>query len=122
MAFFAAIFIWNGVAVVMKTSTSYAEAENIDPTIYGYLFYVFNLMTLVQFIIIWKINSGSNLLHFNENADPVTGKTIIKTAMAETMAIYGMILFLLGGNYLHLIGFALAAIFSMLIIYKKDFS
>ena len=122
-AFFSAIFIYNVVAVIISQSGEFFDGDEgfvgLDPEMLSILFYVFLLFSIIQLIILFKWNS--KVEHKPTEALPENKKNLfmIKYAIAEAMAIYGLTLFLMNGNFSHLILFSGLAAVGMFLSYPK---
>ena len=123
-AFFSAIFIYNVVAVLISQSGEFFGEDmgfvGLDPEMFSILFYVFLVFSIIQLVILFKWNS--KIEHKPVEVLPENKKNLsmIKYAIAEAMAIYGLTLFLMNGNFSHLILFSGLAIVGMFLSYPKE--
>ena len=85
------------------------------------MFIIFLLLSFIQFVIIFKINSKDK----NKTLELSHGKENyfwgLKIAMANVIAIYGITLFLINGNFNHLLLFTGLGLSGMFYIYFKEF-
>ena len=122
--FLSAIFIYNAVAVIISQSGEFFEKgegfAGLDGETILILFYVFLFFSIIQLIILLKWNPKRK---FSPAELPLQNKGnlfVVKYGIAEAMAIYGLILFLLNGNFDHLILFSVLAIIGMFLSYPKE--
>jgi hypothetical protein len=120
--FFIAIFVYNIVAVFMSYDEKFGENGFIgtESGLYSMLFYALIIISFINFIVIFKLKAKS------ESKTPIlnsSGKeinyTVVRIAFAESMAIFGLVLFLINGNFNHLMFFTALAIVGMFIVYPR---
>ena len=145
-AFFIAIFIYNIVAILIAQTPSESRIKTFAPKLagsdieknirdqdkfmgfggmdtgtYTLLFYVFLAISAINFIVIFKLRSKTNA---GRPVRQAFGKEfdfgILRMAFAESMAIFGLLLFLINGNFSHLILFTVLAIIGMLSVYPRN--
>ena len=123
-AFFSAIFIYNIVAVLNSQSGEFLEGDKgfvgLDGEMISILFYVFLLFSIVQLVVLFKWNPKKK---YNPAELPPRNSgnlSVMKYGIAEAMAIYGLTLFLMNGNFNHLILFSGLAIVGMFLSYPKE--
>ena len=122
-AFLGAIFIYNIVAVMISRSSEFFEKERgfvgLDSEMLSVLFYILLFLSIIQLAILFKWNS--KVEHKPTESLPENKKIFtIKYALAESMAIYGLTLFLMNGNFNHLILFSGLAVVGMFLSYPKE--
>jgi len=123
-AFFSAIFIYNVVAVLISQSGEFFEGDEgfvgLDGKIISILFYVFLLFSIVQLVVLFKWNPKKKY-NLAELPPRNSGNlSVMKYGIAEAMAIYGLTLFLMNGDFNHLILFSGLAIVGMFLSYPKE--
>jgi len=120
--FFIAIFVYNIVAVFMSYDEKFGENGFIgmESGLYSLLFYALIIVSAVNFIVIFKLKARA------ESKTPIlssSGKeinyTVVRMAFAESMAIFGLMLFLTNGNFDHLLLFTALAVIGMFFVYPK---
>lgn len=117
-AFLGAIFIYSVVAVIISQSgESFVE---LDSEMLSILFYAFLFLSIVQLSILFKWNSKVEHKPIETLPENKKNLFMIKYALADAMAIYGLMLFLLNGNFNYLILFSGLAIVGMLLSYPKN--
>ena len=123
-AFLSAIFIYNAVAVIISQSGEFFEKgegfAKLDGEMISILFYVFLFFSIIQLIILLKWNPKRKFSLAELPPQNDGDLFVIKYGIAEAMAIYGLILFLLNGNFDHLILFSVLAIIGMFLSYPKE--
>lgn len=122
-AFLGAIFIYSiGAVIISQSGEGFKEGQGfvgLDSEMFLVLFYMFLFLSLIQLAVLSKWNSkverkSAELLPENKK-----NLFTIKYALAEAMAIYGLMLFLMNGNSSHLILFSALAVVGMLLSYPK---
>ncbi|MCK5491366.1 MAG: hypothetical protein KAI67_06015 [Candidatus Pacebacteria bacterium] len=116
--FCMAIFVYNIVAVILSRSEN--EFGWSDGNMYNTLFYVLAVLSLIQFIVVIKLNAKIREKSLMLMPNKHTEYYMLPIAFSEAIAIYGLILFLLHGNFQHLILFSSMAIFGLLLSYPKE--
>ena len=123
-AFFSAIFIYNIVAVIISRSGEFFDEDagfvGLDSEMLSILFYVFLLFSIIQLVILFKWNPKKK---YNPAELPPKNNgnlSVMKYGIAEAMAIYGLTLFLMNGNFSHLILFSGLAVVGMFLSYPKE--
>ncbi|MCK4891039.1 MAG: hypothetical protein KAS78_00070 [Candidatus Pacebacteria bacterium] len=124
--FLSAIIIYNVIAILFtKTEEGFYGNGFIgmENSLYNIMFYAFLILSLIQIIIILKLNSK----YYKNKYSPIKEKTafkqglpVFKFAIAEASAIYGLMLLLVNGNYNHLILFSVLGLFGMILAYPKE--
>jgi len=144
--FFIAIFIYNIVAILIsqmpsesrvrtfapklagtdiearvQTQNEFAGFIEIDSGTYSLLFYLFLIISAVNFIVIFKLKpkAESKNAILNSSGGPIN-YGLLRIAFAESMAIFGLVLFLISGNFSHLILFTALAIIGMIFVYPRE--
>lgn len=145
-AFFFAIFIYNIVAILIAQTPDESRIKTFAPKLagsdigrsirdqdkfmgfvgmdigtYTLLFYAFLAISAINFIVIFKFRSKANV---GRQAQQEFGKEfnfgVLRIVFAESIAIFGLLLFLLNGNFSHLILFTALAIIGMLLVYPRN--
>lgn len=146
LMFLIAIFVYNVVAVLISLAPKDAGIRNfisslmgsegkpiirgqdefagfagLDGGTYFLLLCAFLIISVVDFVMILKLKQKA------ESKTPILGPSgspinfgILRIAFAESMAIFGLVLFLLNGDLGHLIFFTFLAIIGMLLAYPKQ--
>ncbi|MFZ2969707.1 MAG: hypothetical protein WA063_01015 [Minisyncoccia bacterium] len=121
--FFIAIFIYNIVAIVMSSDEKFGENGFIgmDNGTYSMLFYAFLAVSAVNFVVIFKLKSKTDVkFPVRQASGKEINYSLVKIAFAESMAIFGLMLFLMNGNFSHLMLFTVLAIVGMFLVYPKN--
>ena len=122
-AFLGAIFVYSIVAVIISQSgEGFEEGKGfvgLDGEMFSVLFYTLISLSIIQLIVLFKWNS--KVEHKQVEALPESKKNLftIKYALADAMAVYGLTLFLMNGNFNHLILFSGLAVVGMFLSYPK---
>ena len=124
LAFISSIIFYNVIAISISTTEENFQGNGfieIENNVYFIMFIIFLLLSFVQFVIIFKINSKDE----NKTLKLSRGKENyfwgLKIAMANVIAIYGITLFLINGNFNHLLLFTGLGLSGMFYIYFKEF-
>jgi len=121
-AIFSSIIIYNIVAISISATEKDFRGNGfvkIENNIYSMIFFIFLFFSLIQFIIIFKINSKDKKETSKLSPEKENYFFGLKIAMANAIAIYGIALFLINGNYNHLLLFTGLGLSGMLYIYKN---
>ena len=123
-AFLGAIFIYSIVAVIVSQTGEGFEVGKgfigLEGEIFYALFYALLFLVIIQLVILLKWNSkGVHKLMELLPDDKKKNIFMVKYVLAASMAIYGLMLFLMNGNSSHLILFSALAVVGMLLSYPK---
>ncbi|MFA6096080.1 MAG: hypothetical protein WC788_00455 [Candidatus Paceibacterota bacterium] len=145
-AFFVAIFVYNIVAILIAQMPSESRIKTFAPKLagsdietivqsqdrfmgfigmdggtYSLVFSAFLIISIINFVVIFKLNpkAESKNAIFNSSGGPIN-YGLLRIAFAESMAIFGLMLFLINGNFSHLILFTALAIVGMLLVYPRE--
>ena len=123
VAFFSAFFIYNIVAVLISQSGEYFEKGEgfvgLDNEMISVLFCVFLFFSMIQLVVLLKWNPKKKYHPAELPSENNRNLSVMKYGIAEAMAIYGLTLFLMNGNFDHLILFSVLAIIGMFLSYPK---
>lgn len=144
--FFIAIFIYNIVAISIAQMPSESRIKTFAPKLagsdletmvrtqdrfmgfigmdggtYSLIFSAFLIVSMINFVVIFKLKpkvESKNTI-FNSSGGPIN-YVLLRIAFAESMAIFGLMLFLINGNFSHLILFTALAVIGMLLVYPRE--
>lgn len=123
VAFLGAIFIYSAVAVIIaQTGEGFEEGKGfvgLEGEIFSVLFYAFLFLSIIQLAVLFKWNSKMEHKPIEALSEDKKNLFMIKYALADAMAIYGLTLFLMNGNFNYLILFSGLAVVGMLLSYPK---
>lgn len=123
VAFFGAIFIYSVVAVIISQTGEGFEAGKgfvgLDSEAFSILFYALLFFAIIQLVVLFKWNSKIEHKQVEILSENKKNLFTIKYALADAMAIYGLVLFLMNGNFNYLILFSGLAIVGMFLSYPK---
>ncbi len=120
--FFIAIFVYNIVAVFMSYDEKFGENGFIgmESGMYSLLFYAFIIISVINFVVIFKLKAKTDIKSpTQQSSGKEINYTVVRIAFAESMAIFGLALFLVNGNFNHLLFFTALAIVGMFLVYPK---
>ena len=122
-AFFGAIFIYSIVAVIIaQTGEGFEEGKGfveLEGEIFSMLFYILLFISVIQLAILFKWNSKMEHKATEVLFENKKNLFMIKYALAEAMAVYGLVLFLTNGNFNYLILFSGLAVIGMFLSYPR---
>ena len=117
VAFLGAIFMYSVVAIIIsQTGEGFVE---LDSEMLAVLFYAFLFLSIIQLFILFRWSSKVEHKPIETLPENKKNLFMIKYALAEAMAIYGVVLFLMNGNSSHLLLFSGLAVVGMLLSYPK---
>ena len=123
VAFLGAIFIYSIVAVIIsQTGEGFEEGKGfvgLDSEIFSMLSYVLLFFSIIQLVVLLKWNPKRKYGPTELPSKDRGNLSIMKYGIAEAMAIYGLTLFLINGNFNYLILFSGLAVVGMLLSYPK---
>jgi hypothetical protein len=95
LAMIAAVFVYAGVVELLKWQwTPFAGFARLDPRTAGFLKYAFLALAAAQFGIIKAVQKILPM----RSVDNLSQAAVITLALCETVAVLGLVLFLLAGN------------------------
>ena len=95
LAMIAAVFVYAGVVELIKWQWApFAGFAKLDPRTAGFIKYVFLALAAAQFGIIKAVQK----ILPTRSADNLSQAAVITLALCETVAVLGLVLFLLAGN------------------------
>ena len=122
-SFFGAIFIYSVVAVIIaQTGEGFEEGKGfigLESEMFSILFYILLFLAIIQLIVLFRWNSKTEHKPMESLPENKRNLFMIKYALADAMAVYGLTLFLINGNFNHLILFSGLAVVGMLLSYPK---
>ncbi|MCK4592554.1 hypothetical protein KAT63_03920 [Candidatus Parcubacteria bacterium] len=122
-SFLGAIFIYSVVAVMIaQTGEGFEEGKGfieLESEMFSVLFYAFLFLAIIQLIVLFRWNSKTEHKLMESLSENKRNLFMIKYALADAIAVYGLTLFLINGNFNHLILFSGLAIIGMLLSYPK---
>lgn len=120
--FFVAIFVYNVVAVFMSYDEKFGENGfvGMESGSYSMLFYALIIISIINFIVIFKLKAkAESKIPILSSSGKAINYTVIRIVFAESMAIFGLVLFLINGSFNHLLLFTALAVIGMFIVYPK---
>lgn len=120
--FFIAIFVYNIVAVFVSYDEKFGENGFIgmESGLYSMLFYALIIISIVNFIVIFKLKAKMDIKSpVRQSSGKEVNYAVVRIALAESMAIFGLVLFLINGDFNHLLLFTALAVFGMFIVYPR---
>lgn len=120
--FFIAIFVYNIVAVFISYDEKFGGNGFIgmESGLYSMLFYTFIIISIVNFIVIFKLKAKTDVKSpVQQSSGKEINYAVVRIAFAESMAIFGLVLFLINGDFNHLLLFTALAIAGMFLVYPK---
>lgn len=124
LMFFSAIFIYSVVAVIIsKFGEGFEEGKGfigLESETFSVLFYVFLFFAIIKLIILFRWSSKTEHKPVESLPENKRNLFMAKYALADAIAIYGLTLFLINGNFSHLILFSGLAVVGMLVSYPRQ--
>ena len=121
--FLGAIFIYSVVAVIIsQTGEGFEEGKGfigLESEMFSVLFYALLFLAIIQLAVLFKWNSEVERKPAEALPENKKNLFMIKYVLADAIAVYGLTLFLINGNFNHLILFSGLAVIGMLLSYPR---
>jgi hypothetical protein len=116
--FISAIIVYNIIAMLLaQAQEDFKGFVASDDGFASLLFYVLLSVSLINFIVLFKLKEKIAKESLPRKKQSLT---VASYAIGEMMAIFGLVLFLVAGNFAYLYSFSVLALVGMILVYPGE--
>lgn len=118
LAFFGAVFAYNIVAtIIARSQTNFKGFAPLENSTLSIIFYILLAFSTIIFFSLFKLKSK---IENESSPEKKYNYSLVAYANSESMAVYGLMLFLISGVFKYLFLSSLLSIAAFLLVYPKD--